>query len=371
MIMTGLESKLFSAPSLAWERPLPPGDITRVFRWTGEEVRPPIVEPLHETARLELVRERLCQLYVAMTRARSGLFMLVGSPPKAGKKDAASMAGVLRCALTGIGLDPAAESPPDAGLLARLGARSVLRTTGAAANPDQAVGQPKLGVMPTILIDAESADRSASAAPPSGSARTAHPIELLAPDARNAALVGTAWHHLMEQVEWIESWGDSNHHDDSALERLLRDRMPDTSPAWRDERIKAFRNALEHPDIRGALSKTVFGLETPVCVRREWRWLGSGPGGAPQEGVIDRVVFEPKGEAPRKALIIDWKTDRVPPGAHVAHAERYREQMASYRAAVAGLEGLDLDQVGTRLVFLRDGTSVELDLEAGRKRISD
>ena len=67
----------------------------------------------------------------------------------------------------------------------------------------------------------------------------------------------------------------------------------------------------------------------------------------------------------------NWKTDQVPAGAHAEHAERYREQMASYRAAVAALEGLDPDQVETRLVFLRDGTSVELKLEADQKRISD
>jgi ATP-dependent helicase/nuclease subunit A len=372
VIMTGLEGKLFSTPSLAWERPLPPGDIQRVFRWTNEVLRPPIVEPLHDTARLELIRERLCQLYVAMTRARSGLFMLVGSPPKAGKKDAASMAGVLRCALTGIGLEPSAEAPPDVGLLARLGNRRALTANGAAASSDHGVSQPELGLMPKIVIDAESRDRPAPAVPPSGAARSAHPVELLAPDARKAALVGTAWHHLMEQVEWIESWGDSDKHDDQALERLLGDRMPETSEAWRRERIRAFRSSLEHPEIRGVLSNTVFGRETPVCVRREWRWLGSGPGGAPQEGVIDRVVIEMmKTESTRKALIIDWKTDQVPPGGHAEHAERYREQMGRYRAAVADLEGLDPDQVATRLVFLRDGTSVELDLEADQKRISD
>ena len=367
VIMTGLEGKLFSNAALAWERPLPPGDIQRVFRWTNEVLRPPVVEPLHETARLELVRERLCQLYVAMTRARSGLFMLVGSPPAKGKKEPASMAGVLRSGLAGIGIDATSASLPEVGLLARLGERAAL-----APNSDEIPGaRTELAPAPGIVVDGASGDRPAPALPPSGIARSPHPVGLLAPDARQAALMGTAWHHLMEQVEWIESWHDTGELDDRALVALLRERMPGASPAWCADRVKGFRHALEHPEVRASLSKTVFGHETPVCVRREWRWLGSGPGGAPREGVIDRVVLGVKPDGPGKALIIDWKTDQVPAGAHAEHAERYREQMASYRAAVAALEGLDPDQVETRLVFLRDGTSVELKLEADQKRISD
>ena len=370
VIMAGLEGKLFSRPELAWERPLPPGDIQRVFRWTNKLLLPPIVEPLHETARLELVRERLCQLYVAMTRARSGLFMLVGSPPAKGKKEAASMAGVLRSGLAGLGLEPSADGAPEVGLIARLGDRSVLAAAGV-ANPDDEAGSPEPGVMPKIVIDVDAADRPAPSVPPSGEARPSHPVELLSSDARDAAMVGTAWHHLMEQVEWIETWSASDQNDDQALERLLKDRMPDTTPAWRSERIRAFRSTLALPEIHEALSRSVLGHETPVCVRREWRWLDAGPGGAPREGVIDRVVLDEKTKPPGRALVIDWKTDRVLPGHHLEHAERYREQMHSYRAAVAALAGLDPDDVAIRLVFLRDGTSVELDLEAGGKRISD
>ena len=284
VIMTGLEGKLFSNPALAWERPLPPGDIQRVFRWTNEVLRPPVVEPLHETARLELVRERLCQLYVAMTRARSGLFMLVGSPPAKGKKEPASMAGVLRSGLAGIGIDATSASLPEVGLLARLGERAAL-----APNSDEIPGaRTELAPAPGIVVDGASGDRPAPALPPSGIARSPHPVGLLAPDARQAALMGTAWHHLMEQVEWIESWHDTGELDDRALVALLRERMPGASPAWCADRVKGFRHALEHPEVRASLSKTVFGHETPVCVRREWalarvraRWRTSGRGHRP------------------------------------------------------------------------------------------
>ena len=277
------------------------------------------------------------------------------------------MAGVLRSGLTGIGIDPTAASSPEVGLLARLGERAAL----VSERDEIPAARPEPAPAPEIVIDAGSCDRPAPALPPSGIARSSHPVGLLVADAREAALVGTAWHHLMEQVEWIESWDDAGELGDQALVALLRERMPGASPAWCADRVKAFHAALEHTEVRTALSKTVFGHETPVSVRREWRWLGSGPGGAPREGVIDRVVLGVQADGPGKALIIDWKTDQVPVGGHAEHAERYREQMASYRAAVVALEGLDPDQVETRLVFLRDGTSVELALEADQKRISD
>ena len=105
VILAGLDDTLFSSAALASERTLPPGDVTRVFRWTNETVRPPRVEPLHEATRIDRVRERLCQLYVAMTRARRGLYMLVGPSADSGKNEKKSMAGVLRDALTGHGVE--------------------------------------------------------------------------------------------------------------------------------------------------------------------------------------------------------------------------------------------------------------------------
>ncbi len=290
--------------------------------------------------------------------------MLVGSPPEEGKTEAGTMAGVLRSSLTGFGLEESAEPAPEEGLLARIGTRSSLQGAKGAleeADPDQPAPLQ-------IVVDAAASERSAPTPPPSGKSGAPHPVALLAPDAHDAAAVGTAWHHLMEQVEWIESWEADGGLDDRALVAILRAAMPEATLAWCEERVTAFRSALAFPEVRRALSKAVLGGEKPACVRREWRWLGPGPGDAPVEGVIDRVVLSGGAEGSERALIIDWKSDCVPPGGHAVHAERYRNQMASYRAAVAGLEGLDPHAIETRLVFLRDGVSVDLGGEGGVAR---
>jgi ATP-dependent helicase/nuclease subunit A len=70
-------------------------------------------------------------------------------------------------------------------------------------------------------------------------------------------------------------------------------------------------------------------------------------------GVFDRVVIErgPDGR-PRRAIIYDFKTDRVEPTATLtAAAQRHAGQLASYRLAVARLTGLAPEDIAAELVF--------------------
>jgi hypothetical protein len=64
-------------------------------------------------------------------------------------------------------------------------------------------------------------------------------------------------------------------------------------------------------------------------------WKVDGPsrtGGRCLEGVIDLALFERQNG---KCLILDWKTDRVPPdNTETLHA-RYRPQLAAYWKAVS------------------------------------
>ena len=116
-----------------------------------------------------------------------------------------------------------------------------------------------------------------------------------------------------------------------------------------------------HPAVRQALSRDVLGEKTPVSVRREWQWLGPGPGGGPLEGIIDRVVIAGGHGSAERALIIDWKTDRVASGDEIIHAESYRSQLEAYREAACQLTGLAGDRVAVVLVFVRNGILVPLE----------
>jgi superfamily I DNA/RNA helicase len=101
-----------SVPPVVFARRNETEDVTRVCRWIKRSVREllPEVEEMFERHLIRAVRESLAVLYVAMTRARQGLYMIIDPAPL--KKDGtpsetipATSAGVLRCALTD-------ETPP-------------------------------------------------------------------------------------------------------------------------------------------------------------------------------------------------------------------------------------------------------------------
>src|SRR5207302_5265350 len=75
-------------------------------------------------------------------------------------------------------------------------------------------------------------------------------------------------------------------------------------------------------------------------------WSPSRTGGKCIEGVIDLAFFQrSNASAARtgKCLILDWKTDRVPPdNTETLHA-RYRPQLAAYWKAVSEIAKLDVE----------------------------
>ena len=79
------------------------------------------------------------------------------------------------------------------------------------------------------------------------------------------------------------------------------------------------------------------------------------------EGVIDRLILVYKDGVLVAADIIDFKTDAVAKGELPVKVDFYKPQMAAYRRAVALQYGIELDQIATRLVFVGTGEVVNLD----------
>ena len=80
-----------------------------------------------------------------------------------------------------------------------------------------------------------------------------------------------------------------------------------------------------------------------------------------QRGSIDRLVAElDQDGVPRRATVIDFKTDEIDPADAEAHAERYRTQLETYRAVAAEMLALDERAVAMQLLFVRPGAAVTL-----------
>ncbi|MDY7108977.1 MAG: UvrD-helicase domain-containing protein, partial [Planctomycetota bacterium] len=362
VVLPDLEGSLAGGHApVAIERDGPTGPVTRICPWVNEKIRGllPEIEPLFERHRLRAVRESLCVLYVAMTRAKQGLYMLIdppnlvgnGSPTETIPKTAA---GVLRCALTG-----GAPPEPDVSLYQHGDADWLAATPAEGEAPKP----PRPGPAKIVLAaptNAASARRGAAAAPASassGAAASLHAQLRLTDDEPRDR--GTAMHKLFEQIEWLEEFEV----EEDRLVRLVRQAAPRRDRTWAVRIVGAFMDAVSRPAIRAALGR---GGRPPqrLRVRREHPFVRLVDGRV-QSGFIDRLVIE-FGEdgTPAAAEIIDFKTDAITADEAAAHAEAYRGQLAVYRAAAARLLKLDESVVRMTILFVEPALAVRLDGES-------
>ena len=75
--------------------------------------------------------------------------------------------------------------------------------------------------------------------------------------------------------------------------------------------------------------------------------------GRVQQGRIDRLVAELDASGkPQRATVIDYKTDRIDREQAVSEAERYRDQLESYRHPAARRIGIEVEAVSAIILFL-------------------
>ena len=296
------------------------------------------------------IEEALCVLYVAMTRAKRKLEMILPpAPAKEGRMSTArDYAHLLREALC----QGEGHSPDPSGVLWRHPeSRDDWDAGLQASTPFEApVAEPEFRLAATS--GARSLEHRSASAPQK---RPLAAAELLAPGPTEAARRGILVHHLMEQVEWIENFECSDE-DWIALGAAL-----EPNEELRREAVALLREALEKPELRALLSRppcaevTVhnerpFSLQLPDEDGVEAIWSGR----------IDRLVVHRSGGRPTAAEVIDFKTDQVDGARLEARVEEHRPQLTAYRRIAATLFGLAESEVSTKLAFLTSGRVVPL-----------
>lgn len=311
----------------------PLSEIRAVYLWGKAEIRQcdPDWQAACEAALNRERTEALCLLYVAMTRARRALHLLI--PPKSGKRQTAALLlreQLLSEADTGCSFGnpnwfqqvspqsavPGATIPTTPRLLA------LTRPTSHARN--RPVIFPSELVQPNSLADL---------------------LEITSSEGRDR---GTAIHALFARVRFLED-GIPN---DSALAQELLRVFPERSLEWRSERLQQWKAMLDEEPVRRALSRPSAGesvkllVEHRFKVRRESHLVS---------GAFDRVVIlYPDGPAPQIELI-DWKTDSVTDDTLPSAVSRYRNQVMEYRHALAGMYAVKPAAIHVRLVFCGSG----------------
>jgi len=282
-----------------------------------------------DSAEEDAAYESLCVLYVAMTRAKRAMYVIV---EPVGNSKALSFPRLLREAV--------GESHVDGN---PLWYESIQRVEPVQARPGvieswlpaDADGRPALRRTRLATLTPSGTERALVAVP-----------ALFDLEPRVAAEFGTAVHALFAEVEWSgDAW----------RERVMAKTPPGEIGTMACAEMIACMEA-------GELGK-VF-RRPPGAARADlWRERAFEVilDGVWVTGVFDRVVIERDEQgAPLRVRVWDFKTDRVSSRDEALEAaRRYAGQIEIYRKAAARLTGLELSAVTAALVFTRIREFVE------------
>jgi ATP-dependent helicase/nuclease subunit A len=340
------------------ERDPSTGLVTRVYPAMPKEYRAffPEVEAADRELRMAELRDGLSVLYVAITRAKHALHLIL--PPEGGR--ARHSAALIRGALK---LDD--EKASDAHVLLERGdPRWFDRLEDEAGSVDEArpvderepPEEADFGA-PLFRPSATRRGRNLARRSPS-SLEGGDQVDLsltLRLDAAPALQRGELVHAWCSKIEWIKDWvGDPD--ELRAIARATALEMPEDQVA---DLIAEFHGWMEAEPIRSALSRDGLpsDLFTVLRVENELPFVRR-VGDEIQEGVIDRLVLVERDGRVVQAEILDFKTDSVESGddeALAAYAERYRPQIVAYCEVVREQYGLAEGDVVGWLVFLGAG----------------
>jgi len=288
--------------------------------------------------------DNLCLLYVAMTRAKQGLYVITAFPGKTSKT--LTPATFLKQQLTG-------NSNPVEGKTLRLYGEDVvcLYETGDSQwyirLPEKAPMPASVEVIPLtpdFLQQPSIRQRLIHVQPSKSEVVIQRADSLFAPAAQDKLDLGKAIHELFERISWI---------DEVDIEALIEDWFKSSS--FKEEikarAVEQFRLSLASEDIRQTMSHPGKDIklwrERPFEVVLGDRWVS---------GVFDRVVIK-KDNAGRllKAIILDFKSDNVIETELPNAGERYRSQLSLYGSALSHILHLDQSRIELQLVFTQLG----------------
>jgi len=262
----------------------------------------------------------LCNLYVAMTRAKRALYMI--SKPKSAHSGTTVkyLSDILGNEVTDTALFSERDYPvawshgdPDWYERFKFSPKSTSEAPRETEAATYAPAHPRLQL----------------ARPSSGKPYEAAPAQAF--NTNKAALdFGSQVHDAFEHIEWFEAGS--------------LDSITTTS----DETIGCLKSCFSKQDIKALFTKP----DTPCTVWRE-RAFSFVEGDQFYNGIFDRVVLHHNANGQTiSAEIIDFKTDRIHKNTTVKEvAERHRPQLEAYRKALSKIIGLDEQQIQLKLLF--------------------
>ncbi|WP_395743402.1 UvrD-helicase domain-containing protein [Prosthecobacter sp.] len=304
----------------------------------------PLHEALHEereAAERQSGFESLCRLYVAMTRAKRGLYLIAEPPPKA-KEPAMKEAQFLRRMLD---VPEGGEAEPGAAYHAEWEtgeAQWFAACAGTAPQPPPT--PPAVHPLGDLLREFQPLARRVT---PSGEEAFEIKGSMLFGAGREPGRrLGNLVHELLAQVEWWDGGGSM-----TALESRWRE-----AGLLRGEAVEGTAVEMVRAVLRSAAAAYVFGRPSPEAQAWRERPFDLIHEGSWISGVFDRVIIQHD-----SVRLIDFKTDEAADEAALAEkVAGYRPQIVLYRQALARLTGLKMERIHSSLLFTRSCRLVDV-----------
>ena len=301
----------------------------------------PVLAHALEDANSAASFESLCLLYVAMTRAKRGLYVVTSFPGKSSKKF--DQQAFLKLQLT-------KQQKPTEGADIQVGevTASLMSSFG-----DMAWFEACPHVAPQETAPPEQVAAVPLAKRPSGKRRLTQvrPSDhdwfdprawtLFSADRRERLETGSAIHELLSRVDWL---------DQTNVEAVQRDWLSETpyDESIARAAVAHFARTVVSPGLRSVFQRPSRTAEA----RNEWRfdivvgdrWL---------TGIFDRVVLETDSAGRTvSATIYDYKTDSIDSKATQASLTRhYSRQLLIYRDALSTLIRIPHERIRMVLVY--------------------
>ena len=359
-------------PNVVVGRDNPTAPIKIATRYASQAVRnmlPPNFQKIFEQDRQRNVREAMCVLYVAMTRAVHATHIIVSYGAKVEHKSAA---GILLATLC-----PTAERKE--GTLYEYGDPLWFQNSAPAAAEDDPHELNKfyLGASAGLKKDCVAQEvRSGRGVPRTSPSMLEGGDELLLKsifktDENHQAMArGTLLHGCFQLVTWLDQATPTK----PQLVEHLKTIAPTATDL--DNTVASFYAMIERDNVKNMLSLETYQEmylmhfpagnptmmeanrlevenERPFAVMLEEGLL---------QGVIDRLVLVYEGDQLVAADVIDFKTDSISEAGLQQRVDYYHPQLAGYRRAVQRFTRLPLEKISTRLLFVETGQLVNLDL---------
>ncbi|MBL9147721.1 MAG: UvrD-helicase domain-containing protein [Phycisphaerae bacterium] len=341
VVLCDIDRSFAMRAELAATRSRPDGRFTRVIRWPARETLHPALVDVVERVMDESYREQLSLLYVALTRARRGLFVV--TEPASDKDGEASF----RNSFAGLVRGAWCPGRTEAGVETVAGSRDALRSIGArTVSADPA---PRVRRGPIVVGPPRGARVVAGARASGTSADVSRD-----PGRETARERGIAAHAMLESIEWLEG-------EPPAVDALVAAARHALPRARHDDLVAVaswLRARLGQAQVRDLFRKPAEAF----LVRREFPFVRA-TGGELERGTIDRLVLFGAPGRVERAAIVDFKTDRdveagPERGGEIAPIDRYRPQLDAYRRAVSERFLLAPGRVSAALVLLDAGSVV-------------